>query len=195
MRRYLMLMLLGVMTVSGYSQDAAAVYGPSPVATHLGTHIDANNPAVHAATQHMATQHSEIETCADPWARFHGFIFRRYAGSVEMESKTPYPDGYFGRYTYLPWKPDWVRTPANAIHASQYRHHARGHANAMSHQLESPAVLPPHDHPGHAPFGNSYEQALEGPATGSFPAVPRSSIVPRSSVVPRSAGDPFQSRP
>jgi len=68
----------------------------------------------------------EEEACLNPWQRFHGFLFRRYAGSVEMESKTPYPQGYFGRYTYLPWKPDWVETPANQIRESQYRHHLRG---------------------------------------------------------------------
>ncbi|MEO1525742.1 MAG: hypothetical protein AAFX06_09910 [Planctomycetota bacterium] len=67
----------------------------------------------------------EEERAWDPWARFHGFLFRRFAGSVEMESKTRYPKGYFGRFTYLPWQPDWVRTPANHIRSSQYRHHYR----------------------------------------------------------------------
>ncbi|MEM8669170.1 MAG: hypothetical protein AAGG48_16730 [Planctomycetota bacterium] len=47
----------------------------------------------------------------DAWARFHGWIFRRYAGSVEMETKTEYPKDYFGRFTYRVWRPDWVRNP------------------------------------------------------------------------------------
>jgi len=67
----------------------------------------------------------EEEVCASVWERLHGFLFRRYAGSVEMESKTPYPKSYHGRYTYLPWKPDWVRTPANQVRESRYRHHFR----------------------------------------------------------------------
>ncbi|MEL7334840.1 MAG: hypothetical protein AAFN70_01420, partial [Planctomycetota bacterium] len=76
--------------------------------------------------------HEPVE-CPDAWARLHGFLFRRYAGSVEMESKTPYPKGYFGRYTYLPWKPDWVRMPANAVRNSQYRHrYAPRHPDQMS---------------------------------------------------------------
>jgi hypothetical protein len=40
-----------------------------------------------------------------------------------METKTPYPKNYSGRYTYLPWSPDWVRTPENEIRASAYGHH------------------------------------------------------------------------
>ncbi|MEL6107295.1 MAG: hypothetical protein AAFU85_14750 [Planctomycetota bacterium] len=79
-----------------------------------------------------------------PWARFHGFLFRRYAGSVEMESKTPYAKGYFGRFTYLPWQPDWVRTPANQIRSSQYRHHHRNLSRPTAIQPEfSPLPVTP----------------------------------------------------
>ncbi|MEZ6087082.1 MAG: hypothetical protein R3C05_03415 [Pirellulaceae bacterium] len=74
----------------------------------------------------IAQHEPQCEVVTDAWARFHGFLFRRYAGSVEMESKTPYPKDYFGRFTYLPWSPDWVKTPANRIRESQYRHHHRG---------------------------------------------------------------------
>jgi hypothetical protein len=59
------------------------------------------------------------------WDYFHGFLFRRSAGSVEMETKAPYPKNHSGRYTYLPWSPDWVRTPENEIRASAYGHHSR----------------------------------------------------------------------
>ena len=59
--------------------------------------------------------------CVDCKTRFHAWIFRRYAGSVEMETKRPYPIGYFGRFTFLPWSPDWVSTPANRVRESQYR--------------------------------------------------------------------------
>ncbi len=77
----------------------------------------------------------------DRWARFHGFLFRRYAGSVEMESKTPYPKGYSGRFTYLPWQPDWVNTPANELRESQYLHHQRRYA--APHWSDLPTVDPP----------------------------------------------------
>ncbi len=63
--------------------------------------------------------------CVDCKTRFHAWIFRRYAGSVEMETKRPYPIGYFGRFTFLPWSPDWVSTPANRVRESQYRHRYR----------------------------------------------------------------------
>src|SRR6056297_207124 len=85
----------------------------------------------------------EEEVCAGPWERFHGFLFRRYAGSVEMESKTPYPKWYHGRYTYLPWKPDWVHTPANEIRESQYRHHLRGEGHEKAHVQPPSAWIPP----------------------------------------------------
>lgn len=77
----------------------------------------------HHLTTDTAPTIIEEEACDGAWERFHGFLFRRYAGSVEMESKTPYPTGYFGRFTYLPWKPDWVRTPSNDLRRTQYRHH------------------------------------------------------------------------
>lgn len=54
---------------------------------------------------------------------FRGFLFRRYAGSVEMETKTLYPKGYHGRFTYLPWRPDWVNTPGNEYRRMSYPHH------------------------------------------------------------------------
>jgi hypothetical protein len=72
------------------------------------------------------------------WDYFHGFLFRRSAGSVEMETKTPYPKNYSGRYTYLPWSPDWVRTPENEIRASAYRHHQHYQAT----HVPSIAALP-----------------------------------------------------
>ncbi|MEM6469821.1 MAG: hypothetical protein AAF802_09740 [Planctomycetota bacterium] len=94
-----------------------------------------------AVLMHQAV---EEEACSDPWARFHGFIFRRYAGSVEMESKTPYPKNYFGRFTFLPWKPDWVRTPANALRRSQYRHHQRGTGTTnLLHGIPAGTVVSP----------------------------------------------------
>jgi hypothetical protein len=98
--------------------------------------------------------------CPDPWARFHGFLFRRYAGSVEMESKTPYPKGYSGRFTYLPWKPDWVNTPANELRESQYRHHQRRYAAPA--WAGVPTVAPPEFVPGEAPIIDS-----GGPASDS----------------------------
>lgn len=39
---------------------------------------------------------------------FNSWIFRRYAGSVEMQEKVYYPPGYSGWYYFRPWKPDWI---------------------------------------------------------------------------------------
>ncbi|MCG8650479.1 MAG: hypothetical protein MI861_11645 [Pirellulales bacterium] len=55
----------------------------------------------------------------DIWARVHGWLFRRYAGSVEMETKTEYPRNYFGRYTYRKWRPDWVKPRVSYSFAPQ----------------------------------------------------------------------------
>ena len=101
---------------------ALLLAGSSVASAQDGLYTDVESIAI-------AEQTAECDVCADPWARFHGFLFRRYAGSVEMESKTPYPKSYFGRFTYLPWKPDWVNTPANRVRQSQYRHHLRGQAD------------------------------------------------------------------
>jgi hypothetical protein len=40
--------------------------------------------------------------------RRRAWIFNRYAGSIEMQDKTPYPYGYYGDYYFRGWKPDWV---------------------------------------------------------------------------------------
>jgi hypothetical protein len=40
--------------------------------------------------------------------RRKAWIFNRYAGSIEMQDKTPYPYGYYGDYYFRGWKPDWV---------------------------------------------------------------------------------------
>ena len=42
------------------------------------------------------------------WANFRGWIFRRYAGSTEMRTKTRYPSTYRGNYSYEPWSPRWI---------------------------------------------------------------------------------------
>lgn len=42
-----------------------------------------------------------------PWS-LHGWIFRRYAGQIEMQEKIPYPRSYYGNYYFRGWKPDWV---------------------------------------------------------------------------------------
>ncbi|QGJ68947.1 Hypothetical protein PBC10988_6120 [Planctomycetales bacterium 10988] len=44
-----------------------------------------------------------------------GWVFRQYAGSVEMKTKTPYPKDFAGRYYYTPWHPDWVRAPGKPL--------------------------------------------------------------------------------
>ncbi len=37
-----------------------------------------------------------------------GWMFRRYAGDVEMVSKFEYPPDYSGSYYFVPWKRSWV---------------------------------------------------------------------------------------
>ena len=41
--------------------------------------------------------------------RIQSWIFRRYAGDVEMVEKADYPPGYAGSYYFRPWRRDWVR--------------------------------------------------------------------------------------
>jgi len=53
---------------------------------------------------------------------FRGWLFRRYAGSYEMETKVAYPPGYYGNYTFRPWAPGYVRqTPADFSHGQRPR--------------------------------------------------------------------------
>lgn len=92
-------------------------------ATILTSAALAQDPACRKPSQRGATAGNRANESR--WDYFHGFLFRRSAGSVEMETKTPYPKNYSGRYTYLPWSPDWVRTPENEIRASAYGHHSR----------------------------------------------------------------------
>ncbi|MEM9825489.1 MAG: hypothetical protein AAF958_02810 [Planctomycetota bacterium] len=92
--------------------------GPMSTGPHLGS-----VPQQAATGPCVSNTNASGEMCPDHWTRFHAFLFRRYAGSVEMESKTRYPENYYGRYTYLEWHPDWVNTPANQLRKSQYRHH------------------------------------------------------------------------
>jgi len=108
--------------------------------------------------EHRQESHGAAE---DPWTRLYGCIFRRYAGSVEMESKTPYPAGYYGRFTYLPWKPDWVRTPENSVRASRYRHHHHNDSlsgEAIDHSLLYPTVTDPHSEMQWLPNSPAIEQ-------------------------------------
>ena len=97
---------------------------------------------------------------SDPWQKLHAWIFRRYAGSVEMESKTPYPPTYSGRYTYGPWKPDWVKTSANLARQSHYTapthsvHHISdsvGLSSALSVMIENETQSQPPTAPSHGP--------------------------------------------
>lgn len=59
---------------------------------------------------------------ASRWGSFSSWIFRRYAGSVEMQEKVYYPPGYTGWYYFRPWKPDWINplppSPIREEHAS-----------------------------------------------------------------------------
>src|SRR5690606_37638006 len=48
-----------------------------------------------------------------------GWVFRRYAGSVEMDTKTEYPHWYRGRYIYRGWRPDWIK-PSNPDNSPRY---------------------------------------------------------------------------
>lgn len=120
-----------------FAQEAGYVPGPSVV---------------------HAEQRLEHQVCLNPWQRFHGFLFRRYAGQTEMETKTPYPEGYFGRYTYLPWKPDWVETPANQIRESQYRHHFRNQTSVE----QAPMIIIPSDEASVSPTLAPPLQVLPG---------------------------------
>lgn len=40
---------------------------------------------------------------------FSAWIFRRYAGEVEMVEKVDYPPTYSGNYYFRPWRRDWVQ--------------------------------------------------------------------------------------
>lgn len=77
-----------------------------------------------------------------PFARFRGWLFRRYAGSVEMETKTEYPKTYRGTYTYRYWRPDWIVPP----HAGPFYMHDPGMAPAEA-ETEAPQDPPPSDAP------------------------------------------------
>ena len=77
----------------------------------------AATPSTPVETQHSLTpqpsrlRQGSISTTAEHHPYFRGWLFRRYAGTYEMETKTPYPPTYHGTYTYRPWQPDWTRPP------------------------------------------------------------------------------------
>jgi hypothetical protein len=73
-------------------------------ATILTSAALAQDPACRKPPQRGSTAGNRASESR--WDYFHGFLFRRSADSVEMETKTPYPKNYSGRYTYLPWSPD-----------------------------------------------------------------------------------------
>lgn len=92
---------------------------------------------------------SWLDSCS-PTSTIRGWLFRRYAGSVEMETKTYYPPSYYGRYIYRGWQPDWSNpSPYN--------------------RRKIPAVEPwpagqggyEHDQPGAAPLPLDTDDILE----------------------------------
>lgn len=76
-----------------------------------------------------------------------GWLFRRYAGEVEMQEKVFYPGNYFGPYYFRGWKPDWVY----------------------------PLPPPPDYHLDHV-YPGGLPPAGEMPATGRLPRSPRATI-------------------
>lgn len=57
------------------------------------------------ATEHMNGREAERYYRQE---RRRSWIFRRYAGTIDMQQKVPYPELYYGPYYQRPWKPDWV---------------------------------------------------------------------------------------
>lgn len=73
--------------------------------------------------------------------RRKAWIFNRYAGSIEMQDKTPYPYGYYGDYYFRGWKPDWVYPlppPPLRFEEPPVIRHPEGMPN-----MESPTDQPP----------------------------------------------------
>lgn len=105
-------------------------------------------------TQTTAPQHPQPVYC-DPydrhsrdlvdWTAVRHWMFKRYAGEVEMVQKLEYPYGYTGRYYFRPWKRDWVRPP--------YRIDLDGYPPVpySDEELHPPLNFPPP--PLDAPFG------------------------------------------
>lgn len=99
---------------------------------------------------------------------FRAWIFRRYAGSVEMDTKTEYPHYYHGRYIYRGWRPDWIK-PSNPDNTPMY---------------PSDFVLPrPRDNGGTWP-----EAIIAAPERGYVEELPV--VDPTPDVVPNGDGRP-----
>lgn len=69
-----------------------------------------------------------------------GWLFRRYAGTYEMQTKLPYPPGYYGNYYFRPWAPGYVRqTPDDFSHGERPRpfyHHVEFYPHEAPHYNE-----------------------------------------------------------
>ncbi len=76
---------------------------------------DGKPDSTKAAEKTSSTASTQTETLNDRDAqrylrqeRRKSWIFRRYAGTIDMQQKVPYPELYHGQYYQRPWKPDWV---------------------------------------------------------------------------------------
>lgn len=88
---------------------------PEPPAQPHSAVGDGQPDATKGAAKTSSSNSNQTETLSDRDAerylrreRRKSWTFRRYAGTIDMQQKVPYPELYHGQYYQRPWKPDWV---------------------------------------------------------------------------------------
>jgi len=67
-------------------------------------------------------------------AAWKSWTFRRYAGSYEMRTKLPYPQGYYGNYYFQPWAPGYVRQQPHDFQPGVYERPFYHHVDFYPHE-------------------------------------------------------------
>lgn len=78
------------------------------------------DPLAQPYAEPSVAPHTPAEQVIQPWQAtdeapaigpiqaVRSWLFRRYAGPVEMQDKVYYPRGYYGNYYFRGWKPDYI---------------------------------------------------------------------------------------
>ena len=74
-------------------------------------------------------------------ASLKSWVFKRYAGSYEIRTKLPYPQGYYGNYYFRPWAPGYVRQQPHDFQPGIYERPFYHHVDFYPHEQVPHATL------------------------------------------------------